>query len=441
MNNAVLHCKWVLPVSPKREILENHTIVIKNNLVEKIVDTKVFVEKHHSKYKDFDIYHLDNHVVMPGLINAHTHSAMTLFRGVADDIPLMPWLQEHIWPLENKWVDDSFVRAGSSLAMLEMLKSGVTCFNDMYFFPDATAETVHEIGMRAVIGMPIIDFPSVWANDADEYFRKGVELFDRWRNHPLISTVFAPHAPYTVSDENLARVNAIAEEIDINIHMHIQETQVEVDESIKNFGERPLQRLNRLGLLNNRLLAVHMVALNDEDIDMVADYNVHVIHCPQANLKLASGISPVAKMQKKGINIALGTDGTASNNDLNMLDEAKTAALLAKGSSLDATAVSAWDAIEMLTINAAKALGIDDKVGRIKKGLQADIIAIDMSDSNTTPLYNAASHVIYSAAANQVSHVWVNGRLLMKERKMQTMNERVIKLNAIEWAKKIQAPK
>ncbi len=372
-----------------------------------------------------------------GLINSHTHAAMSLFRGLADDLPLQDWLTNHIWPAEQHWVSPEFVEDGSRLAIAEMIRSGTTCFADMYFFADVTAKIAMEAGIRAVIGLIVIDFPTAWANTPDEYFLKAGQVHHKFRNTPLVNTAFSPHSPYAVSEPALLKLNTLAEEMDIPVMMHIHETADEVNQSLKEHGKRPLQRLEELGLLSPRLLAVHMTQIEGSELAMLKHYGVHVVHCPQSNLKLASGFCPVNDLQLHDVNVAIGTDGAASNNDLDMMAELQTTALLGKGVAQDPQAVDAFTVLKMATINGARALGLDEQIGTLQKNKQADIIAIDLSELETQPLSNPMSQIVYASNRNQVSHVWVAGQTLLQDRELQTINEDEIKLNVGKWREKL----
>lgn len=432
--DLIIHARWVVPVDAKQSVLEYHSVVVNDGRVVALLPQK----KAKSKYTATHTHHYDNHCIMPGLINNHTHAAMSLLRGLADDLPLMVWLNDHIWPAEKQWVSDAFVEAGSELAIAEMIRGGTTCFNDMYFFPDATARVVEQSGIRASLGMIVIDFPSAWANNVEEYLHKGQQLHDHYRHHPRISTHYAPHAPYTVSDSTLEKIIMNAEELDVPINMHIHETAEEVAQSVEQIGIRPLERLKNLGLLSPRLIAVHMTQLNEQEIDWCTDAGVHITHCPESNLKLASGFCPIAQLADNKINISLGTDGAASNNDLDMFAEMRQAALLAKAVAQDASAVPAYTALEMATINGAKALGIDAITGSLKKGKQADMIAIDLSDIESQPCYDIVSQLVYASSRNQVTDVWVDGKQLLKDRQLTTLNQAKIIQNTQQWAEKIK---
>jgi 5-methylthioadenosine/S-adenosylhomocysteine deaminase len=366
--------------------------------------------------------HLDGHVLMPGRVNAHTHSAMSLMRGYADDLPLMAWLTEYIWPLEAKHVNEDFVRVGSLLACAEMIRGGTTCFGDMYFYPEITADVVSEVGMRATIGLIMLDFPTAYAGGPDEYLQKGLALHDDLRHNPMIKTAFAPHAPYTVSDNPLRKMGTLANELEIPVHIHLHETASEIEQALAQHGHRPLTRLQRLGLASPRLLAVHMTQLLDQEIDFVAESGINVFHCPESNLKLASGFCPVHQLRDAGVNIAIGTDGAASNNDLDMFGETRSAALLAKGISADAAAVPAGAAIAMAGVNGAAALG-HEQVGLLQAGYAADVVAVDATAIEFQPLFDPVSALVYHLGRQCVRHVWINGKQLLNDRRLVTIDE------------------
>ncbi len=433
--DTLINARWIIPVEPKGKVYDHHSLAVNDGRIIDILPTA----KAKTKYTAFNEHQLDTHALIPGLINCHTHAAMTLFRGLADDLPLMDWLNNHIWPAEQRWVNPEFVEDGTRLAIAEMIRSGTTCFNDMYFFPDHTAEVAVECGIRAVIGLILIDFPTAWAKDADEYIEKGEQVHDKFKHNPLIRTAFAPHAPYTVSDGPLKHINIVVEEMDIPIHMHVHETWDEIEKSLEQHGKRPLQRLLDLGLLSPRLLAVHMTQVEQDEIDLLAQHGVNVIHCPESNLKLASGFCPVHEFQLVNINVALGTDGAASNNDLDMLGEMRTAALLAKGVSGDITAVPAHKVLEMATINAARSLGLNDTTGSLLINKEADIVAIDLNEIETQPLYDPVSQIVYASNRSQVTDVWVNGRQLLKERNLTTIDRETVLSKAIIWQEKMNS--
>jgi len=431
--DALIHARWIIPIEPAATVLEQHALAVHDGRILEILDSSLAS----NKYSATSVTHLDGHALLPGLINTHGHAAMTLMRGLADDLPMMTWLHEHVWPTEQKWISAEFVHDGSLLACAEMLRGGITCFNDMYFFPEETVRAVEQAGMRAALGLIVVDFPSAWAQDADDYLNKGIELHDQLHNNTLITTAFAPHAPYSVSDAPLQRIAMLAEELDIPIHMHVHETADEVQQAVARHGRRPLQRLDELGLLSPRLLAVHMTQLNDAEIQRCAETGVHVIHCPESNLKLASGFCPVHALNQAGINVALGTDGAASNNDLNMFSEMRTAALLAKGVANNATAVPAEYALRMATINAARSLGLDEDIGSLQPGKAADFIAVHLDEIETAPVYNPVSQLVYATGRDKVTDVWVAGKHLLKDRVLTTLDTEDILTRVQIWRTRI----
>ena len=432
--DILIHAKWIIPVEPKETVYENYALAIKNDKIVALSNSEDARRKFIAKEELF----LKNHALIPGLVNAHTHAAMSLFRGLANDLPLMDWLNNHIWPAEKKWISADFVKDGTELAIAEMIRSGTTCFNDMYFFPDSTAEICANIGMRVVIGLIVIDIPTSWANSSDECLVKGEFIHDAYKHNPLISTAFAPHAPYTVSDDSLKRIMVLAEELDIPIHMHIHETTDEIEKSINQYGKRPLERLSDLGLLSSRLIAVHMTQLEKNEIEELKKTRVNVAHCPESNLKLASGFCPIGKLQKNNINVCIGTDGAASNNDLDMLGEMHTSALLAKGVANDCTCSNAHTTLKMATLNGAKALGLSESIGSLKKGKQADIVAIDLNQIETIPLYEPLSQIIYAADRRQISDVWIAGKRLLDNKKLTTLKYEQLIEKLMLWEKKIK---
>jgi len=426
---SLIHPRYLVAVRPQGIVLENYSIAIEQGLIVSIMTRS----ESEQAYPEADSIELPDHVLLPGFINMHTHSPMTLLRGYADDMDLDVWLREHIWPAEQDFVGPSFVADGARLAIAEMFRAGTTCFNDMYFFPDIIGETCLEAGIRASIGVPLIETQTAWASDIDSYFEQGLRLHDEWLSESLLSITFSPHAPYSVSDETLRRVAAHSRELEVPVHLHLLETNWDIKHSLQHHEVHPLHRLRDLDLLNSRLLAVHMTQLSSEDIDQLVQSSVHVIHCPQSNLKLASGICPLASLLEAGVNVALGTDGAASNNDLDLLSEAQTAALLAKGISGNAKAVDAFQALEMLTINGAKALGIDKLTGSIEVGKAADLCAIDLSCPETQPLYHVVSQVIYAASRRQVSDVWVAGRRVLDSGQLTTIDLEEVIRKAGQW--------
>ena len=433
---TIIKPRWILTVNEQFDLLTDSALVIEDDIIKSIHPVN---ELHTVEGLDeAKTVILDNHILMPGLINTHTHAAMSLLRGIADDLPLMDWLNNHIWPAESKWIDRQFIQDGVKLCVAEMIRSGTTCLNDMYFFPDIMAKTCQQMGMRATTGLIVLDFPTVWAQSAEEYLSKAMAVIDEVKEYPLISTAFAPHAPYTVSDKPLEKIAMYSSELDIQVHMHIHETQFEVDESVKNYGKRPLERLDQLNLLNPNLMAVHMTSLNELEIERIAETGVHIVHCPESNLKLASGFCPVDTLQHLNINICLGTDGAASNNDLDMFGEMRTAALLSKGVSGDASSCNAEQSLRMATINGAKALGLSDKIGSLEVGKKADVIAIDFSQLNSQPVYDPIAQLVYATNSMQVSHVWINGEQKLMDYQLTDIDAVEIISTAQQWQVKIQ---
>ncbi len=429
----LLSARWIIPVEPDGLVLEQHTLVIGDGRILEILPT----DEARGRYSDAPHEDFPAHALIPGLINAHTHAAMSLMRGIADDRPLMEWLTDHIWPLEQKWMGEAFVRDGSDLAMAEMIRGGITCFNDMYFFPEVTAQQVIRCGMRAMLGMILVDFPSAWASGPAEYLEKGLALRDEWLNDSLVSFAFAPHAPYSVSDDPLLRVATLAAELDLPIHMHLHETADEIEQSRQQFGMRPITRLKQLELMGPGYIAVHMTQLTEEEIALIAQTGASVVHCPESNLKLASGFCPVAKLVEAGVNVAIGTDGAASNNDLDVMGEMRMTALLAKAVSGNASAIPARTALRMATLNGARALGLDADIGSLEPGKWADITAIRLDGIETQPLFDPISDLVYAASRHQVSDVWVGGRQLLKARQLTTLDLDDISQKARHWREKL----
>lgn len=434
MKEVLLLPRWIVPVRPHGITLPHHALAIRDGEIVALLP-RAEAEREYSQWPRLE---LPDHVLIPGLINLHAHSAMSLMRGLADDQPLMTWLNEHIWPAETKHASSDFVHDGTLLACADMLKSGVTCFNDMYFFPDAAARAALAMRMRAVVSMTTLDFPTAYASGADEYLDKGLAAHAALKDEPLLGFTFGPHAPYTVSDRTFERIVTLANQLDLPIHIHVHETAHEVAEGIKQHGKRPLSRLHELGLVSPGLLAVHAVHLSDSEIELLAEHGSHIAHCPASNLKLASGIAPIAALSRAGVNVGIGTDGAASNNRLDMLAEMRLAALLAKGASGDAGAVPAAEALAMATINPAKALAMDDRIGTLEPGKRADIAALNLSRAETSPCFDVISHLVYAASSENVTHVWVDGELLLSERALTHADERELIAKANEWKARIQ---
>ena len=431
--DTLIKARWVAPVVPAGELRVDHAVAIRQGRIVDVLPGEDALER----YDPAETVERPGHLLIPGLVNAHTHAAMTLLRGLADDRPLMEWLQKHIWPAEQRWMSAEFVEHGSELAMAEMLLGGTTTFNDMYFFPEVVARAAPRCGVRACVGMILIKYPTVGAGDSGEYLRKGLALRDEYKGHPLISTAFAPHAPYTVDDEDLVKIRRLADELEVPVHTHVHETADEVLGSVVDCGDRPLARLDRLGLVSPLLMAVHMTQLDDTEIARLAAAGASVVHCPESNLKLASGFCPVATLLAAGVNVCLGTDGAASNNDLDMLGEMRTAALLAKAVAGRADALTAEQALAMATINGARALGLADQIGSIEPGKWADLCCVDLERPATWPVYDPVAQLVYAACRDQVEDVWVAGRRMVADGRLSRMDDAAIVARAGAWRDRI----
>lgn len=433
--DTLLEARWVVPVEPHGLVLEHHSVALAGDRIVGIAPIELARERSPNAKR----VALAQHVLLPGLINAHTHNPMTLMRGLADDLPLMTWLQQHIWPAEAKWMGPDYVRDGVELAIAEMLRGGTTCCNENYFFPDVIAATYRRHGFRAMVGLPVIEFPTAWAKSTEEYFDKALAVHDEFKGEALIGTSFAPHAPYTVSNASFERLRMLSDQLDIPVHLHLHETAQEVEDSRRDHGVRPFARMQSLGIINDHLIAVHMTQLLDSEIAQLRDAGASVVHCPESNLKLASGFCPAEQLRRAGVNIALGTDGCASNNDLDMFGEMRSAAFLAKGVAGDA---SAWDAASTLraaTLNGAKALGWADRIGSIEAGKQADLIALRLDDIETSPMYNVISQLVYAAGRHQVSDVWIAGVRKLENRELIGMDSAVLRDTAAAWGRRISS--
>ena len=432
--DTLLEARWVIPVEPARSVLSDHAVVINHGRIAAILPSA----EANARFIPQRRVTLTEHALIPGLINLHTHAAMSLLRGLADDLTLMDWLNQHIWPAEMRHVSEEFVYDGTRLACAEMLRGGVTCFNDMYFFPRAGVRAALEARMRAVTGLIVIEFPSPYAADAQDYLNKGLTLRDELRDEPLLRFCFAPHAPYTVSDKSLRQIATYASELDLPVHMHVHETRDEIEHSLKTHGRRPLLRLGELGLLGPGLIAVHAIHLERNEIELLARHGCHVAHCPSSNLKLASGLAPVTAMLAANVNVGIGTDGAASNNRLDLFAEMRLTALLAKSVSDNPAALPAWQALEMATLRAARALGLDDIVGTLQPGKCADITAVKLSGIELEPCYDPLSHLIYTAGREHVSHVWIAGNLVVDSGNLTTIDAREVRAKASYWQARIR---
>lgn len=427
--DRVISAGWVVPVIPRGVVYRDCAVVIAGERILELLPRAEAIRKHPAA----KFLHLPDSLLMPGLVNAHGHAAMALFRGLADDMPLNTWLEQHIWPAEARWVSADFVADGTRLAIAEMLATGTTCFADMYFYPDVVATVARQARIRAQIAFPILEFATPWARDADEYLHKGLAVYDDNRGDPLLRVAFGPHAPYTVADATLERIATYTEELEASVHIHLHETAREVADAIATHGERPSARLHRFGLLSRTTQCVHMTQVDANDCELLATTGASVIHCPESNLKLASGFCPVHRLRSAGIAVALGTDGAASNNDLDLFGEMQTAALLAKGLSGDPSHLGAAEVIEMATLGGATALGLDDEIGSLEAGKAADMIAVAFTDPGAMPLYNPLSQLVYTGCGRRVSHAWVAGHCVLDGRAHQTIDLPALTARVREW--------
>ncbi len=429
-----INARWLIPIEPAGTVLDNQAVIIQGARIAAVIPQ----EQADREFRTRETVDLQHHVVMPGLINMHGHAAMTLFRGMADDLPLMTWLNDHIWPAEGRFISEQFIADGTQLAMAEMLRTGTTTFSDMYFFPEIAAQVAHDAGIRAQICFPLLDFPTAWGSGPEEYLSKGRALIDTWKADGYIMPAIGPHAPYTVSDGPMADAVRLSEDTGARIQIHLHETAFEVAESSEKLGKRPTTRLAELGVLRPETQCVHMTQIDDSDIRLLQQSGAQVIHCPESNLKLASGLCPVQKLLDSGVNVAIGTDGAASNNDLDLFGEMRTAAMVAKVVAGDAAALSAHTALEMATINGARALGRDHELGSLVSGKLADIIAVDLSDPFLQPVYDPASHLVYSNHGRSVSHSWINGVPQLQDGRLTRIDVADLMLRVDDWAGRIR---
>jgi 5-methylthioadenosine/S-adenosylhomocysteine deaminase len=431
---AVIEAGWVIPVDPPGTVLADHAVVFMDGRIRDLLPVGASRECYPAARRTA----LPGHALIPGLVNLHTHAAMALLRGLADDRALMDWLQNHIWPVETRLASAEFVRDGALLACAEMLRGGITCFNDMYFYPEATARAALAAGMRAALGIIVIEIPSAYAADAQDYLSKGLATRDALKNERLLSFCLAPHAPYTVSDRAFERIAMLQGVLDLPLHIHLHETRDEIEQSLARHGARPLARLQKFGLVDANLIAVHAVQLTPQEAASLGAAGAHVAHCPSSNLKLASGIAKPADLLKAGINVGLGTDGAASNNRLDLFTEMRLAALLAKGESGDPTVLPAHTVLEMATVRAARALGIEDRVGSLAPGKCADMTAVDLNALELQPCYDPLSHLVYAAGREHVTHVWVDGELLVEDGRLTRLDTGELAAKAAYWREKIR---
>ncbi|MEO8847013.1 MAG: TRZ/ATZ family hydrolase [Casimicrobiaceae bacterium] len=424
-----IDARWFVPID-RDGALPDHSLLVDDERIVALLPRAEADERYAARE------HVDlalHHVVMPGLVTAHTHAAMTLMRGIADDVALHAWLREHIWPRESAHVSAEFVYDGTAIAAAEMLCGGTTCCSDMYFHADAAARAYLAAGMRAVLAAPVIDFPMAGAADADAHLTRGLAVRDAFRTSTRLSFALAPHAPYTVGDDSWRKVVTLAHELDLPIETHLQETRGEVDTALAADGCTPLARLDRLGVTGPSLVAVHAVHLGEGDLDILAQHGCHVVHCPTSNLKLAAGIAPVAAYAARGVNVALGTDGAASNNRLDMFGEMRLAALLAKGLSGDASLLPAQAVLRMATQNGADAYGLGARIGSLAAGKFADVIAIDLSTIATQPCYDPVSQLVYAAGREHVTDVWVGGERVVASRVPTRIDVDTLAAHAHRW--------
>ena len=434
--DTVLHPDWVIPIAPRRQVLTAYSVGLKAGQIAAIApreEARLFTANEHIT--------LSGCALMPGLINLHCHAAMSLLRGFADDLPLMTWLQRYIWPAEQQFVSPEFVQDGTELALADLLLGGTTTLVDQYFFPEVTATALDRAGMRALLTFPVIDLKTAWARDAEECINRGLALRDQYRDHDRIEVGFGPHSTYMLSEQSLSKVAMLAEELDAPVQIHLHETRDEVLNSVERVGARPVDFLEQRGLLGPRTQCVHMTALGEQDMDTLTTFGAHVVHCPRSNLKLGSGMCPVQRLLEREINVALGTDGAASNNRLNMLGELQLASLIGKTEHVDSKGVDAWTALEMATINGARALGQDAVLGTVEVGKAADLIALDLSGVHHMPRHDLASSLVYASDGNEVTWSWVAGQAVVRNRQLQTLDPSDLTNRASHWAEKLAAYK
>jgi 5-methylthioadenosine/S-adenosylhomocysteine deaminase len=424
--------EWILPIEPAG-LLTGHVALVDAGRIVAIAPR----DEAAREFLPRESLALAGRLLMPGLVNAHTHTAMTLMRGIADDVPLSTWLSDHIWPREAKYVSPDFVHDGVLLGAAEMLRGGVTCCNDMYFYPEAAARAYQAAGMRAVLGLPVLDFPTPYASDPDAYLQAGLAARDAFKHAPRLSFMLAPHAPYTVGDATFARIVTYARQLDLPIQTHVQETRAELDDALARDRMSPLARLDRLGATGADFVAIHCVHLSELDQALLARHRASVVHCPASNMKLASGIAPVAALLERGVNVALGTDGPASNNRLDMFSEMRLASLLAKIATGDAAAVPAATALRMATLGGARALSLDASIGSLEPGKQADMIAVDLSVLADAPVYDPVSHLVHAIGRERVTDVWVDGERVVRDRELVSLDETPIAARAALWQRKL----
>lgn len=432
-SDLVIDARWVVPVVPAGAVIEHGSVAVAGGLIQGVGERAAI----HAAFEPAGSLNLGEHALIPGLVNAHGHAAMALLRGYAEDAPLEEWLNDHIWPLEQRLVSEAFVRDGTRLAVAEMIRSGTTCFSDMYFFPEVAAEAAREAGMRCQVAFPIIEFPNAWSDSTEDALHKGMALHDGYRNHPQVRVAFGPHSAYSVSRGDLEKILMYSEELEAAVHIHLHETAAEVAAARAQHGSGWIEMLGDVGLLGPRLQAVHVTQAEPEDIQRLAEAQAHVVHCPHSNLKLASGICPVSALLDAGVNVALGTDGAGSNNTLDLLGEARLASLLAKITRADARALPERRALEMATLGGARALGMEAQVGSLETGKQADLVAVDLGAPRFQPVYDPVSALVHTQAGSAVSHVWVGGRPLLADGALTHMDITAVLEAAGSWRQRV----
>jgi 5-methylthioadenosine/S-adenosylhomocysteine deaminase len=431
--DLILEPTWLLPIVPPRSVLTEHSVVVTDSRIVAVGPTQSIA----AQYRSADRRRLDGQLLMPGLVNAHGHAAMVLLRGLAEDLPFDAWLRRRVWPIESRSLSPEFVADGVALAMLEMLKSGTTCFSDMYFFPEVSARLARDVGMRAQILFPLVKFPNAWSSSAADGFHKGLALHDEYRDDPLIRIGFGPHSAYALDRDDLLKTLTLADEIDAPIHMHLHETAEEVADARKEQGASHIELLAEIGMLVPRLQAIHLTQVDDPELDLLAEGGVHAVHCPQSNLKLGSGLADIERMRRRGLSVGLGTDGAAANNSLDMFVEARVAALLAKTVTRDPTTLDAFAALELMTLGGARVLGLDSKIGSLEAGKSADLVSIDLSHSGALPVHRPESTLLYTASGSHVRNAWVAGKPLLSDGRPTTLDEARVHARAAAWTERL----
>ncbi len=433
--DLLIEARWVIPVEPHGVVLDGHAVAVDADRIVAILP----IAEARKRFAPRERAELAEHALIPGLINAHVHNPMTLMRGLADDVPFAVWLKDRVWPAEARVMGPEFVRDGVELAIAEMIRGGTTCCNENYFFPDVQAATYRKNGFRALVGLPVIEFPTAWASSRDEYFDKALAVHDDLRGDALVGTSFAPHAPYTVSDESFERIHLLSNQLDLPVHLHLHETPGEISDSLREFGMRPFARIKQIGLVNERLIAVHMTQVTEAEIADCAARGVSIVHNVESNMKLISGFCPAEAIRRAGVNLAIGTDGCASNNDLDLFGEMRSAALVGKLIANDAAAMDAASVLRAATLGSARAVGWSDRIGSIEVGKQADLAAVRLDEIETQPIYNVISQLIYAAGRHQVSDVWIAGIRKLRERVLTGMDTGEIIARARRWRERIAA--